>query len=122
MKLEIINNAVELVIRVCEGMFLEMKNATIFFTGPEEAGAAGFTTKNEKGEWIIGINDEIPYNAVPEIIAHEVAHVVKESRHPSETPKDEHNEEWEKLFEDIQVEFLKQAEVLTQRIKEEGRI
>lgn len=122
MKLEIINNAISLVIETCESMFPEAKDAVIFFTGPENAGAAGYTTQNEKGEWIIGINDEIPYNAVPEIIAHEVAHIVKESRNPSQNPSEEHNEEWEKLFEDIQVEFMRRAKELGEKIKEEGRL
>lgn len=122
MRLGILNNAIGLVIETCESMFPEVKDAVIFFTGPEEAGAAGYTTKNEKGEWIIGINDEIPYSAVPEIIAHEVAHVVKESRNLSQNPQDEHNEEWEKLFEDIQVEFMRRAKVLGEKIKKEGRL
>lgn len=122
MRLEIINNAIGLVIETCESMFPEVKDAVIYFASPEVVGATGFTMQSEQGEWIIGINDEIPYSAVPEIIAHEVAHVVKESRNPSQNPQDEHNEEWEKLFKDIQVEFMRRAKVLGEKIKKEGRL
>ena len=59
--------------------------------------SAGCTTFPDDGERIlIDINSEIPFSAVAEILAHELAHVIV-----GRSGGDEHGEKWENVFNEI---------------------
>ena len=120
MKLTIKNDAIGMVIKTCEEMFPELGDVEIYILPVDEAGAAGFTEKREDGTFVIGINEEIPMVSVAEIIAHEVAHVKKESDHPSQTPEDEHNEVWEDLFDAIQTKFYENVKAAGFKMEEDA--
>lgn len=63
----------------------------------------GETIKSDDGNIYIALNGKMPFHAVGEILAHELAHVV--------TLDDlDHGEQWETAFEKIYAEFIRLAE------------
>jgi len=63
-----------------------------------EFGECGSTLFPDDGSIpIIEISTKIPYEAVPEILTHELAHLV--------IPEDEHGEKWEGVFEKIHSKY-----------------
>ena len=61
-------------------------------------GAGRTTFPDDGGTPLIDISTKIPISALPEILAHELAHIAR--------PNDEHNEEWKQVFDLIFDEAL----------------
>ena len=88
---DFINDPVPLVIKAFEELFPGF-SANIQFVG--DLDGAGSTTFPYNGQTpLINVSIDIPIKALPEILAHELAHIAK--------PDDEHGEEWETAFDSI---------------------
>jgi hypothetical protein len=94
--LKIINNAIEIVLQAANELHPNLE-ADIQFA-PVEEGYACTTFPDDGGRPLIDIGLHAPIEAVPELIAHEIAHVV--------AGKDaEHGDKWDCEFGKIQKKY-----------------
>lgn len=112
--MKIKNNPIETVLEACRNLYKNI-DVDIWFSpdmNDEEGSPAGYTLFPKDGSKpIIYVNAEIPFSAVPEIIAHEIAHVVIGKREVV----DEHDDKWEEVFQSIFEEYNK----ITEKLKTE---
>ena len=108
--IHIINNPIQYALQAVENV-THIECDLTYIPAEIADGNAGFTNYDEDGEAAIFINCDIPYIAVLEIIAHEAAHVAREKtrgKRPEElTEEEQHDEEWDKIFSDIQQEYIR---------------
>lgn len=88
MKLNFINDPTPFVFKAFDDLFPDL--AANIQLNPELDGAACTTFPDDGGTPLIDVSADIPISALPEILAHELAHVAK--------PEDEHDPEWQKAF------------------------
>lgn len=89
MNYKIINDPVPYIFKAVNELYPDIK-ADIQYH-PELEGAGCTTFPDDGTTPLIDISIKIPISAVPEILAHEFAHIVN--------PKDGHGEKWEKTFD-----------------------
>lgn len=105
--MEIINNPFDMVIKAAKNLYPDMK-ADIQFNPTLKCwklfnlhfGKCGRTTFNKGQAPIVDISTNIPFEAMVEVLAHELAHVAV-------GPKEKHNSVWENAFDAIHKEYSK---------------
>jgi hypothetical protein len=101
--IEIINDPIKTVVQATENIFGQLDCEIQFAPVKLEAGCFGNVILEDGVKPLINIDPSIPYGAVLEVLAHELAHVV--------CPQDnDHGEDWEKAFNDIFDEYNKMME------------
>ncbi|NLX01339.1 MAG: hypothetical protein GXY40_02280 [Syntrophomonadaceae bacterium] len=100
--MKFINNPFDIVIRATLELYpdLDKKEILIQFDPDlrgREYGECGYVCFPEEGEteYLISISINIPFEYMPEILAHELAHIIVG------LGPEEHGEEWEKVFDTI---------------------
>jgi len=88
MVLKIINDPIPFVLKAFEELFPEILADIQYIDGLEGAGRTTFP--DDGSTPLIDISTDIPLSALPEILAHELAHTAR--------PNDEHGVEWEGAF------------------------
>ena len=90
-------------------LFPGIEYTAIFYPSlkDDESGekVCGFTDFSDDGEITIGVDSDLTINNAVEIFAHELAHVGVGAQH-------EHDEVWEKAFDDLFNEYNKIADEL----------
>lgn len=97
------NNAIDIVLEAASKLYPETK-ADIWF-GEIDEGYGCTTFPDDGGIPQIIISIKTPLEGIPEIIAHEIAHVIA-------GVNAEHNIEWDKIFTRIQDKYIKISQEL----------
>jgi hypothetical protein len=103
--IQIVNNPFEAVIKAATSIYPDMEAAVqfnptikfkkiLFFT----FGCCGFTTFRDNRIPLIDISTNIPFEAIVETMAHELAHIIC-------GPGSKHDEQWSRTFERIKEEY-----------------
>lgn len=112
--IEVLHNPIDMLFRAIEKAN-DISATMVFVTQDQCDGNWGYTQKNEDGTYIIGIAVELSWQDSLEIIAHEAAHIMAKSH---EKPEDEqHDEEWEFWFDNIQKEYEQEIKQLEREEK-----
>jgi hypothetical protein len=87
-------------IAACNQLFPDLGNIQIVFEIAPTRGINkrwGWTEFDDDGNLLcVGVNVRCPYQFVPEIVAHEIAHVVAHKEAPA--TEDDHGPTWERYF------------------------
>lgn len=103
MSIKILNDPMQMIIKAATNLYENMSCNIQFYPVKEESGTFGECIFPENVEEkidcpIINIDPSIPYGAILEVLAHELAHVA--------TPNDlDHGEDWENAFNAIFQEY-----------------
>ena len=95
------NTPLDDVIKCAEKVYGQI-SCTIEIVPIEEEKTYGCTTFCDDGEIVVTLNAAIPYMYLLEILAHELAHVIAGKGH-------DHDETWEKIFDNIHKEYDRYA-------------
>jgi len=105
------NNPIELVIRAAQNLYPDLDVKIWFNPGlNQECGEAlALLVTCEDGSIEIYVSTNVPFYAIPEIIAHELAHLVA-------LPDDDHSQRWEEAFNLIAEEYTRISSKLAEDI------
>lgn len=97
--LNILNDPIQGVLKAAESLYPDLECEIQFYPVKSETGNCGMCILPENENEIpqINIDPSIPYGAVLEVLAHELAHVV--------VPEDDHGEQWDNAFNAIFTEY-----------------
>ena len=102
--IRMLNNPFQLLIEVITELYGDIKADVQFAPIDENEECVGHTQFPEDGSIpLITISTLIPFYATVEIFAHEIAHVIVGI-------ESEHNEKWEKIFNEIHQTYMKKTE------------
>ena len=105
------NNPIELVIRAAQNLYPDLDVKIWFNPGlnQECEGALALLATCEDGSIEIYISTNVPFSAVPGIIAHELSHLVA-------LPDDDHSQRWEEAFNLIAEEYTRISSELAEGV------